>query len=222
MNKNYGAKFELQRQQIRQQTELHREQRLEEGNLYVYQFRERDVPLTEQGRADARSLSIQIGKWKETLSEDEQDGLFMFTSTEDALDEFSRYITTKYKGARREDWIKKLADQGYRQDVERMFYSKIYDHKYKLRSQGIEEAFASPRAQNQITTIQLQRFVSTSAHEAVGRYSKVAKNNPELVQHPEEAKKMIATIVREVLTEEGLGRFTQLVQPLPEYKTAIE
>ncbi len=208
-------RFELQVQQMRQQNELFKEKRFEDGNLYAYQFKESDVPLTEEGRGDARSISIQIDRWKDTLSADQQNEMFMFVSLKDSLEAFTDYLLGKYKGSKKQEWSAKLSNAAYRRDVERLFYSKIYDHKYQLRTQGIEEAFASPGAQNRISEVQFVRFLSKCSHEAVGRYSKVAKNNPELVSHSEDAKTMIADIVREVLQENGLASFTMLIQPSP-------
>ncbi len=63
--------FEIMLQQKRQETDLHRERELENGHLYAYEIKEKDIPITPLGKNDARSLSTQIRHWKETLTDAE-------------------------------------------------------------------------------------------------------------------------------------------------------
>lgn len=203
---------------ILEQTKMTLQDRERDGelaHLYVLELNDKDIVQSERASEDCRSLGIQIRKFKETLEENMQNQLFMFVSLGEAVNRFVEYLAFKYPGKRAAEWESKLTDAEYRRDVEALFASRIYEHKYRLSMLGIP-AFASPEAKNQVYQIYLKKRIRANMHEAIGRFGKVAKLNPELAQLP----KWVYDVFNGIITDLFLNDHTiyQLVLTNPQYR----
>lgn len=184
-------------------TTLRREERGELNYLHVLELNDKDIVQSELASEDSRSLGIQMRKFKETLDEEEQNELFMFTSLDRAVERFAEYLTFKYPGKRAAEWETKMANTQYRRDVEALFASRIYEHKYELALSGMN-AFASPKVKLNVYQIYLQKRIREKAHEAVGRFDKIAKLNPELAQSPKWVYDVFTGIIKDLLLNDDL------------------
>lgn len=198
-NKPTGI-FETLMAQQSQRTWLDYEKDQEMRHLYVLQMTDRDTALTPSGKKESKSITSQLAAWKKTLTEDEVNSAYTFIKADDSVNEFCDYLKGKYTGKEAAKWIQRLNNEGYRNDIKRLFLSRIYDHKYKLTCRGIP-AFLSGEAHNRVQELNFCKEVRTSANEAIGHFSKNAMKNPELAHHPEWVKKQIVAAVEETISK---------------------
>lgn len=192
-------------------SDLEREGEL--SNLYVLSLNDKDVVQSYVGKKDSRSLGIQIRKFKEHLPSDDRNELFLFVSLDELAKCFADYLYGKYPGKRAREWEAKFNDPRYMWDVKRLLASRIYEHKHELTQLGYP-AFVSPEAQNAVSLLFAQKHIRKSSHEAVGRFAKVAKENPELAQLPKWVLDTFTAIVSQVfLGDSEKLEITMLRQP---------
>jgi hypothetical protein len=166
-----NEKFQLMMAQKNQLSVLKKEEELEIQNLYVIVKNYKDIPSTEQGKNDSRSLISHMTNWKKSLSEDEKNGNFIFIGIEETLENFKSYLLNKCKGKLKKQWEIKFNDLNYVNDVKNLFSSQIYKHKWEQSHKGFS-IFASAYAYLQYQEYELMKSIRVISHEASGRIKK--------------------------------------------------
>lgn len=110
---------------------LEEERIKEEKYLFVLGKNNKDIAITVQGRKDALSIARQLDLWIQTLSEQEKSYLLVFMRLPAIIEYFRYYMVMKYEKQRKkkQEWRKKLSDESYVKDVQRLILPKIYEYK---------------------------------------------------------------------------------------------
>ncbi len=175
------------------------------SHLYVLSLNDKDIAQSELGKQDSRSLGSQIRRFKNALDEDDGNELFLFISLGELTKSFADYLCKKYSGTKAQEWRAKFKDPRYTQDVKALLASRIYEHKYELVQLGYP-AFVSPEAQSAVSLLFAQKHIRKCSHEAVGRFAKVARDNPELARLPQWVFDTFTSIVSDIF----LGKNSKL------------
>ena len=163
---------QLQREKENQSL-LEKEQQMEQANIYLMTVNQKDLPVTEDGKADCKSIGIHLTKYYNALSDKDKNINFCFVCMDDTLKDFINYYIDK-KSKNNNDKVQlenKLQDEDYITDIKRIMALKIYQHKYDKKQ------FCNGNAQYEYYKIEIYKFNRNNSHISIARSLKYTDNN---------------------------------------------
>lgn len=190
---NNVTKFDLMMQQKEQRDIVTAEKESELANIHVIQMNMKDIHKTEIGKRESRSIALQLNSWIKTLSDEEKNSNLFFGGLSEAMEKFEHYVTNKYTGKKKDEWINKFRNADFVDAVEGVLKYKIYEHK------GENELFMSGQAHNNYQVTKLFKNSRKVAHEASNRLNKILKSNNDYSFSDYELRSLVSQVVENVL-----------------------
>lgn len=176
---------------------LLKEAKLEEEYMYCIQELDKDVVVTDIGKAESRSIGLQINSWIKSLNEQERDSTLTLQNSLERYEDFKEYMTNKYSGKKKKEWEEKLANPDFKEDTLRLMRSRIYEHKAKRTRKGVQ-MFISPNAHYLYQQMELSKEIRKSQHESLNRVLKVMESNEdERLKYLSENKELLVQSMKE-------------------------
>lgn len=191
---------------------LLKEAELEEKYMYCIQELDKDVVVTDIGKAESRSIGLQINSWIKTLNDKERDTILTLQNSMERYEDFKEYMTNKYSGKKKKEWEEKLADPDFKKDTLRLMRSRIYEHKARRTRKGVQ-MFISPNAHFLYQQMELSREIRKSQHESLNRVLKVLESDEdERLKYLSENKELLVQSMKEAY-EHVMGELQDSLLP---------
>src|SRR5699024_4424315 len=180
--------------------------------MYCIQELDKDVVVTDIGKAESRSIGLQINSWIKTLNDKERDTILTLQNSMERYEDFKEYMTNKYSGKKKKEWEEKLADPDFKKDTLRLMRSRIYEHKARRTRKGVQ-MFISPNAHFLYQQMELSREIRKSQHESLNRVLKVLESDEdERLKYLSENKELLVQSMKEAY-EHVMGELQDSLLP---------